>query len=163
MVVVSDTSPLRALQALDRITLIEHIYGRVLVPPAVVTELAANAPRLGPFVVTAYPFLVTQAPTDLANVARLHEELNIGEAEALALAVETRAEAVLIDESDGRKVAARLGLRTVGVLALLVEAKSRGLVPAIAPLMDILDERISFRVSQAVRRRVLEDAGEIAG
>lgn len=101
-----------------------------------------------------------RAPIDHAQVARLLEELNTGEAEALALATEVQADAVLIDESVGRRVAARLGLQTVGVLALLVQAKQRGLVGAVAPLIDELDTRIHFRVSEQVRRRVLADAGE---
>jgi predicted nucleic acid-binding protein len=126
--VVSDTSPLRALQALGRVALIEDIYGRVLVPPTVVAELAVDAPAVGTFQVTDYPFLVVQRPRDRASVARLIAELNAGEAEALALAVEIRADAVLIEETAGRRVAARLGFRTVGVLALLVQAKGKGLV-----------------------------------
>jgi uncharacterized protein len=160
LLVVSDTSPLRALQAIGRVQLVESIYGRVLVPPAVVAELAVDAPAVGAFRVADYPFLVVQGPRDDASVARLMVELNAGEAEALALAVEIRADAVLIDETTGRRVAARLGLRTVGVLALLVQAKGKGLVERVGPLIDELDAKIRFRVSEEVRRRVLEDAGE---
>lgn len=162
MLVVSDTSPVRALQAIGLVPLIENIYGRVLLPPAVVSELAVDAPVVGAFRVADYPFLVVQRPRDVASVARLITELNAGEAEALALAVEMGADAVLIDESTGRRVAARLGLRTVGVLALLVQAKGKGLVERVGPLIDQLDVKIRFRVSEEVRRRVLEDAEEEA-
>lgn len=160
MLVVSDTSPLRALQALGMVSLVEQVYGSVLVPPAVVAELAVEAPSIGAFRVLEYPFLIVRAPIDQARVSRLLEELNAGEAEALALALEASADTVLIDEAIGRRAAARLGLKTVGVLALLVQAKGRGLVERVAPLIDELDARINFRVSSQVRRRVLEDAGE---
>lgn len=160
MPVVSDASPLRALQAIERVGLVEQLYGRVLVPPAVASELGVEVPVLGAFRLTDYPFLVVQAPTGQAEVARLLGELNTGEAEALALAVEVRADVVLIDESHGRRVAARLGLRTTGVLATLVRAKERGLVDRVAPLIIELDRRINFRISEEVRKKVLMDAGE---
>lgn len=102
MLVVSDTSPLRALQAIRQVGLVERLYGPVFVPPAVVAELAVDAPAVGPFPVADYPFLVVRAPSDRASVSRLLVELNAGEAEALALAVEVRADTVLIDEAPGR-------------------------------------------------------------
>lgn len=160
MLVVSDTSPLRALQAIERVGLVEQLYGRVLIPPAVASELGVEVPVLGAFPLADHPFLVVQAPTDQAGVARLLGELNAGEAEALALAVEVRADVVLIDESHGRRVAARLGLRTTGVLATLVRGKERGLVDRVGPLISELDRRINFRISEEVRRKVLMDAGE---
>jgi predicted nucleic acid-binding protein len=38
--VVSDTSPIRALHFLAQITLLEQLFGTVIVPPAVAEELA---------------------------------------------------------------------------------------------------------------------------
>ncbi len=160
MLVVSDTSPLRALQALGLVSLIEQLYGNVYVPPAVVAELSVNAPGVGAFRVTDFPFLVVRAPSDRSQVSALLADLNAGEAEALALAVEVHADAVLIDESLGRRIAARLGLKTTGVLALLVDAKTRGLIGRVAPLIRELDARINFRISEQLRARVLKDAGE---
>ncbi|MCL4741041.1 MAG: DUF3368 domain-containing protein [Phycisphaerales bacterium] len=161
MIVVSDTSPLRALQALDRLGLIESVFGEALIPPAVMRELAAESPGVAPLDVTQYPYLVVRSPSDRGQVDRLLVELNAGEAEALALAIEVGAETILLDESDGRRVAARLGLRTTGVLALLVRAKELRLLDRVAPLLDELDAKINFRVSQQVLRRVLADAGEL--
>lgn len=55
MLVVSDTSPLRALQTLGRVALIEQVYGRVFVPPAVAAELAVAAPVVGSFESRIFP------------------------------------------------------------------------------------------------------------
>lgn len=160
MLVVSDTSPLRALQSLELINLLSALYREVLVPPAVVRELAIDVPNLGPLRVADYPTLMVRAPRDSAGVAKFAMQVNDGEAEAIALALEFKADIILIDEADGRRLAAGLGLRTTGALALLVQAKRAGLITAVSPLLDLLDARISFRVSSAVRERVLHDAGE---
>jgi uncharacterized protein len=140
--------------------LVHAIYGQVFVPPAVVAELAIAAEGIGAFLVVDFPFLVARRPSDPERVRDLAKQVDRGEAEALALAIELRADAVLMDEAIGRKVAKSLGIRSVGVLALLVEAKSRGLVTQINPLINELDARIHFRLSAELRRRVLEDAGE---
>ncbi|MEZ6233540.1 MAG: DUF3368 domain-containing protein [Phycisphaerales bacterium] len=163
MIVVSDTSPLRALPALELVGLLESIYRTVLIPPAVAGELGRDAPNLGPFRLADHAFIEIEKPKEDQLLSRLRAELDEGEAQALALAKQIGAELVLVDELAGRRAARRLGLEASGVLAVLVLAKYRGLVPQVAPLLDRLDSRIRFRVSAAVRRRVLEDAGESHG
>jgi predicted nucleic acid-binding protein len=49
----------------------------------------------------------------------LRNELDGGEAEAIALAVELEADQILIDERRGRIVAARINLKYVGILGIL--------------------------------------------
>jgi predicted nucleic acid-binding protein len=160
VIVVSDTSPLRALQALEHLDLLRQVYGRVIVPPAVATEL--GFPRLGlpALDVAGLPCVELRAPSDPVSVARLLQELDPGESEALALAMEIHAERVLIDESEGRRVARRLGLATIGVMGFLVQAKHQGLIPRVGPLMDVLTTRIRFHLSPEVRQQILRDAGE---
>jgi predicted nucleic acid-binding protein len=71
------------------------------------------------------------------------------------------ADVILMDERPGRAFAHRLGLHTTGVLSLLVDAKAQGLVPLVAPLLDKLRDTIDFRMSEALRSRILADAGEL--
>ncbi len=47
------------------------------------------------------------------------ENLDYGEREAILLAEELSADAILIDEKDGRREAARLGFITIGTLSVL--------------------------------------------
>ncbi len=91
----------------------------------------------------------------------LSNELDIGEAEAIALAVEIQAAQVLIDERRGRLVASRLNLRYTGILGVLVEAKSQGLIAAVKPLLDALINEAGFWVAEPLYNSVLQFVDEI--
>jgi predicted nucleic acid-binding protein len=65
-----------------------------------------------------------------------------------------------MDERLGRAEASRFGLRFIGVLGVLIEAKGKGLVQRIEPILDELQNNAGFRVSEALRARVLRAAGE---
>ena len=75
-------------------------------------------------------------------------QLDLGETEAIALATELRADALLIDEQAGRREAIRRGLKVAGTLAVLDEADRAGLLTwadAITALRNT-----SFRLSEPV-------------
>jgi predicted nucleic acid-binding protein len=160
MLVVSDTSPLRALQAIGHLQILESLYRSGYVPPAVAAELQVAAPREQPLDVASLPFVVVRAPLQMA-VFPATPRLGLGEQQAIALALEIGASTLLIDDSDARRAASRCGVSTTGVLGVLVEAKRRGVVSEVAPLMDLLRERIAFRISDLVAQDVLRQAGEL--
>jgi hypothetical protein len=68
------------------------------------------------------------APGNRLVVEELLSTLGPGEAEALALAVEVHAEAILIDEAAGRAIARERGLLPIGVLGILLRARQRRLI-----------------------------------
>ena len=104
-VVVSDTSPIRALEFLDLLDVLPVLFERILVPPAVAKELARTGGRFRSIDVGDYDFLQAHAVNDLERVNGLMPLLDRGEAEAIVLAREVAADAILIDEADGRQVA----------------------------------------------------------
>ncbi len=154
-IVVSDTSPIRALAFLDLIGLIRDLYVAVLVPPAVDRELKEPASGLIVVDVGTYPFIQIQVPTDRARVEAFSGQLDPGESEALALALELQATLILIDELEGRAVASKNGLVPVGVLGTLVRAKERGLIKAIGPLLDKLQGELRFFISPILKAEIL--------
>jgi uncharacterized protein len=158
--VVSDTSPIRALDHLGLTFVLQRFYGEVLVPPGVAQELRDPLSALPPLKWSSIPGLRVQAPKDMARVDMLLQTLDRGESEAIALALEIRAEALLVDEREARSVAVSLGLKPIGVLAMLVRAKEESLVDEVKPLMDRLRSGIDFRISQALYEQISSLAGE---
>lgn len=127
MIIVSDTSPINNLAAINHRHLLHHLYGTVLIPEAIYRELTdSNFPVAGTTEVQPFDWIQTRAVSNLTLVEALSNELDIGEAEAIALAVEMQAEQVLMDERRGRLIANRLNLHCTGVLGILVEAKAQG-------------------------------------
>lgn len=159
-VVVCDTSPIRALHHLGLTVLLTDIFGRVLIPPAVAAEQVRPRARFTAIDATGLPGFEIRTPVDDALLAKLRAELDQGEAEAIRLAVDVRAEAVIIDEAAGRAAAASLGLVPLGVVGLLVRAKEQGRIPLVGPLLDELRTGLRFYISDALLAQILVDAGE---
>lgn len=158
MIVVSDTSPLTYLHQIGRFALLSALYDQVIIPPAVQRELK-EAPQLHEDL--DWSRLRVVEPKSLDAVASLAESLGPGEAEAIIVASELRADLLLIDEADGRVVAKRMGIPYTGLLGVLLEAKSRELLSAVSTELDRLQETTSFRIRPEVRQKVLQIAGEL--
>lgn len=157
---VSNASPIINLAAIGQLDLLRVLYERVVVPQAVCREILAGAEQPGAHEVQAFEGFATQSCHRRELIAALQVERDAGEAEAVALAVETEADLVLIDERRGRRAARRLGLRWVGLLGVLIEAKRTGHIATIRPLLDALRMDAGFWISESLYREVLEAAGE---
>ncbi len=161
MIVVSDTSPILSLAAIGHLGLLHQLYGEVCIPQAVYHEIAVvGARQPGSVEFEASDWIRTLQVYDRALVFSLGLEIDAGEAEAVALAVQLSAGLLLMDERRGRKVASRQGLRCIGVLGVLVEAKHAGLISAVKPIVDDLITKSGFWISRELHNRVLEAVGE---
>jgi uncharacterized protein len=87
-------------------------------------------------------------------------QIHPGEAEAIALALDLMADLLLLDERKARVVAAQLGLNFTGLLGLLAEAKQKGHIPTVKPVLDALITQARFWVHPALYNHVLETVGE---
>lgn len=162
MIIISDTSPINNLAAINQLHLLHQLYGTVLIPEAVFRELTdPNFLVAGATEVQTLDWIQTCVVSDRTLVAALGNELDMGEAEAIALAVEIQADQVLIDERRGRLIATRLNLRPIGILGILVEAKSQGLITEVKPLLDALVNKAGFWVAESLYNRVLLLVNEI--
>ena len=153
MIVVSDTSCVSNLLTIGHSGLLRELFGDIIVPPAVERELRRFHTNI------AFPFVVRE-PVDTPLLKKLFSELDAGEAEAISLAVDLKADRLLIDEQAGRKVAVREGLAIVGVVGVLIAAKQKGLVESIKPLLMRLQDEAGFRLSATVQKAALEAVGE---
>src|SRR5689334_23121146 len=153
MLVVSDTSPISALMQIGRVELLQHLFGTICVPEAVSKELAR-------FHSTMPPFLEIRDIKDRAPVEPLLRSMDIGEAEAIVLAIEAKADHLLIDERRGRLIAAEAGLSIIGLIGVLLLAKSRAIVPTIKELIDDLRTKAGFYLADELVEKALAAAGE---
>lgn len=139
MIVVSDSSPLIALAAVERLDMLHALFSNLTIPEAVHREIGIQGvARAGADAIVAADWIERRAVanTKLADV--LKGDLDEGEAEAIALALEMEAGLVLIDEQRARRRAADLGLTYTGVLGVVVRAKQQGLVREVRPLLIAL-------------------------
>jgi predicted nucleic acid-binding protein len=161
VIIVSDTSPINNLAEINQLHLLHQLYGTVLIPEAVFQELTdPSFPVAGATEVQTFGWIQTLTVSDRTLVEAMSNELDIGEAEAIALAVEIQADQVLIDERRGRLVATRLNLRCIGILGILVEAKSQGLIAEVKPLLDALVNEAGFWVAEPLYNSILRLVGE---
>jgi predicted nucleic acid-binding protein len=152
--IVSNSSPLIALARIQRLDLVPAVLHSILIPPAVAREIAPSIP-----VLPAWGSV--KALSSQRSLPTSRGRLGDGEREAIALAIEIGADAVLIDERVARRVAEEAGLKVIGTLGLLLEAKRAGHVTTIRAELDKLVET-SFFLSPQLYDHVLRMAGEHA-
>ncbi|MFN0131288.1 MAG: DUF3368 domain-containing protein [Phycisphaerales bacterium] len=151
MLVVSDTSPLNYLVLIGHDGVLASLFGRVLTVPSVVAELGhtRSPERVRAWAAAPPSWLEIRSPR-LVNPSL---RLGPGEAEAISLASEVNADAVLIDERRGAQAAAGLGLLVTGTLGVVQLAHEKGLLrlpDAIAALRGT-----SFRASEGLLAEML--------
>lgn len=129
MIVVSDTTPISNLIQIGQFELLRALYQRILIPRTVYDELIFLSKFQIPIVeILAQEWVEIVEVKSQTIVDRLLATLDRGEAEAIALAVETRADYLLIDEKEGRKVAKENHIALVGTLGVLINGKKQGLI-----------------------------------
>lgn len=157
--IVSDTSPLQYLHQLGLIRLLPALGTSVVIPPAVEREiltgkaLGIRLPNL-----EELEWLSVRTPASQMAVPLVHD-LGPGETEVLMLGLEMPGSVLVLDDALARRVAETLKIPFTGTLGLLVDAKRAGLIEAVRPFLDQLQE-LRFHLSPAARSAVLDLASE---
>lgn len=153
-VVISDTSPARYLVMIGEVELLPTLYTEVFIPESVADELnrPATPEAVRHWIARRPPWLqVVPLPTPRASVSLA--DLDLGEHDAIVLALHLNADLVLMDEREGVEEARRLGLTVTGTLGVLDRAAERGLID-LGVVIDRL-RRTNFRVDPALLGRLL--------
>lgn len=161
--VVVDSSVLITLAAGEQFLLLREFYSTIHIPPEVWNETTATPKPFGAQEVRqarAGGWLIVQSPQDVRPIRALSFNLQPGETEALALALELPGALLLVDDAQGRRAAAALGIAYTGTLGVLLRAKAEGKIPALKPLLDLLASRTTFWLSPPVLAAALKQAGE---
>lgn len=153
MIVVSDTSPLTGLLIVSQANLLVRLFGEVIIPAAVHTELLRTHPTLP-------SWLRVQPLKDGAKAVLYAQSVDRGEAEAIVLAEELHADYLLIDERKGRRLAQRQGVPVVGLLGVVLLAKRSQLIPSARSLLDRLDQEAGIYLADDLKETALMTVGE---
>lgn len=125
MIVVSDTTPLISLLKIDRIDLLEKLFGQVLIPQAVFDELTTdNRFKFEADQIKRGQFIKVKAVRNPEAVSILKRAtgLDKGESEAIILTDEQNADVLLMDEAKGRAVAFQMDINIMGTIGILMAA-----------------------------------------
>jgi len=156
--IVADASPLIALAILQRLNLLDELFADVLVPTAVYQETTQqdkpHAPQIKKFIQDKVVTVSNQL-----DVQKFNNDVDLGEAEAIALALEKGIANILIDDAKGRRFAQSQGLQPIGTIGMLLQAKRQGLIPEIKPLLETLKAN-QIRISPLLVQQALHLAGE---
>ena len=101
-----------------------------------------------------------QEVSDQSLVRVLRRDLDNGEAAAIALAMQVKAEWILLDEKEGRKIAKTLGLKVAGILGILLRAQHEGRLPSFQTVMDQLRDVAGFHIGAELYSDLMRESSE---
>ncbi|MEC4815378.1 MAG: DUF3368 domain-containing protein [Scytonema sp. PMC 1069.18] len=154
MAVVSDTSPLCYLVLIDLIDLLPELYGKVMIPQAVLNELSVpQAPEAVQAWIAQPPaWLEVQSVENPLDVELI--QLDLGEQEAIALAEQLGADLIIVDDRDARRIALQRGLNVIGLLGILGIATQQNLINFSLAIGRL--QQTTFRPSPVLIESLLE-------
>lgn len=159
--VIVNSTPLIALSNVDKLEVLKMMYGEITIPRAVYEEISVKPDSICKKMV--------EEARDWINVEDIENEmaklmfkpqLHDGEVEVMILAMEKKADLVIIDDSNARKYAKYLELTLTGTIGVLIKAKQKGYVSEIRPLIDGLS-RSGLYLSKTLIEKCLEQVGEV--
>jgi predicted nucleic acid-binding protein len=164
LMVISDSSALIHLAAIGHLNLLREFYGRIVIPPAVWEEVVVQGhERAGVIEVEQGKqtgWIEIRSATNQPLLRLLEHELDNGEAQVIALAIEQTEALVLLDESDARKIAAVYNLRKTGAIGVLIRAKREGKVESLKTELDRLRGDGGFWIEEELYCQALQSVGE---
>ncbi len=158
MIIVSDTSVITNLIQLNYLHVLNQLFGEIIIPEKVYQELGKIEGQIE--IINQTSWIEIKSVSNQKLYHEIEEKLDPGEAEAITLAIELKAEALLIDEKKGRKIAQEYGILITGLLGILIDAKEEKIIPALKPVLKNLIFEIGFRISPKLYQEVLSRVNE---
>lgn len=125
MIIVSDTTPIISLLKINRLDLLEKLFGEVLIPDAVYEELTTDKRFIDEakqITKASYIKSVSVLDSEAVRILKMETGLDQGESEAIVLTNELKADILLMDEVKGRTVSKQMGITIMGTIGLLLSA-----------------------------------------
>lgn len=148
-VIISDTSCLIILSKIGELDLLRQLYQTVIITDKIQLEYGEQLPD----------WIIVQQAKDHYKQQLLEMQVDIGEASAIALALEISGSIIILDDWKARKLAERLGLSVTGTIGVIVKAKKKGIISTIKPYLNKIKET-NFRISEELEQIALKEANE---
>ena len=158
MIVISNTTPIISLASIQKIDILEQLFGEIIVPQAVYDEIKAKE-SYG-YIESDLAFIRVEKVRGELYKDLLLSQLDLGQSETILLAKELSADLVIIDENLAYKIAKNSGLKVTRTLSVLLKAKDAGIVESIKPLLDEMIDKGRW-YSQNVYENFLKRIGEL--
>lgn len=154
--------PIVDLARIEALHLLPDLYDAVILPEAVWQEVVVEGEgQPGGRAVRTASRIERRTVSNSDLVRALRQDLDAGEAEAIALAVEIERAVLLMDERHGRETASHFDVPHLGLIGVLIDAKESRPIEGIQPHLDAL-QQAGFWISDQLYRRVLRDEGELS-
>ncbi len=149
IIIIADTSCLILLDNIGEIDLLQKLFKEVTITSIVADEFGKPIPD----------WMKIKDAVNQKYFEIILASLDKGEASSIALAVEQEGSLLILDDQKARKFAAEMGLKYTGTLALIIEAKFRGYISLVKPIIDKIKDT-NFRMSPELEKKILELADE---
>ncbi len=161
MTVICNATPLINFAAIARLDILQATFEQIIIPQAVCNETTGLGFPGTQYVLQAIAsgWLQVRPVTYIASI--IPSELDDGEREAIALALEIGQQRILLDEREAGRVAHKLGLQVMGTLGILLLAKNNQTIPQVRPILDHMMDVAQYWVSATLYQQVLHLAGEV--
>jgi len=155
MILIADSSALIALAVVDKLNILESLFGEVYVPRAVYDEVSLQSKGES----EKLALYCNDKVIDITSKVNLNITLGSGESEAIMLYKEKNADFLLCDDKKAKKFAQNFGVNVIGSLGILLKAKEKKLIVEIHPLIEKLRVSKIF-IDDKTFALVLKMAGE---
>ena len=145
---VTDSACLIGLERIGRLDILSQSFNTVFIPSAVEKELGRSV-----------DWLIVRPVQNKDTVTTLKTQIDEGEAEVIALAMELKDVYVVLDDKKARRIAQEIGLEVIGTIGVILRAKKKGIIAEIKPVLNKLEE-VGFRISNTLYEQALQLAKE---
>lgn len=161
MIVISDTSCIGYLIIIDKLILLKENFSKIIVPEIVHKEVLQLSSRYDLNKYLKAEWITSRPITNNRLYEELLSQVDEGESEAIVLSQEIHADLLLIDERKGTMLARSFGIKTIGLLGVLLLSKEKQLIPLVKPILDELMTNTTFRIDTILYTNVLKQANEL--
>ena len=144
-VIISNSSPLINLSKINKLGIIEKLFKRIIIPEAVYKELiiqgSAKIESNKIKKLIEIGIIEVKKVKNINFVKALEKDLDFGESEVIALALELNSDLIILDETDARRNADLFNLRKVGFIGILLKAQNDGFIDNADELLDLAIEK----------------------